>query len=179
MASISADSFWIRMNTGWFESDSLSSTMSASLNEMHQKHYTPVIPMRCAMALQTTVKRLLVVEDDPDQSRAVCDRLELYGYAVSCAQDGQIAMDMLQADSFDGVLLDLNLPQVPGIQLLANTRQSLSHLPVLVMSASSSRLRAAKESNLACGYIAKPFGSAQFKQAVQRCFGPAYQATAS
>jgi DNA-binding response OmpR family regulator len=132
------------------------------------------------MALQPTVKRLLVVEDDPDQSRAVRDRLEMYGYAVSCAKDGQMAMWMLQAeDTFDGVLLDLNLPHVPGIQLLTNTRQSLPHLPVLVMSASSTRLQAARESNIACGYIAKPFGSAQFKQAVQECFGPAYQATAS
>jgi DNA-binding NtrC family response regulator len=132
------------------------------------------------MALQSTVKRLLIVEDDPDQSRAVRDRLELYGYVVSCAKDGQIAMEMLQTeDAFDGVLLDLNLPHVAGIQLLANTRQTLPHVPVLVMSASSTRLRAAKECNLACGYIAKPFGRAQFKQAVQRCFGPADQATTS
>jgi DNA-binding NtrC family response regulator len=132
------------------------------------------------MALPSTAKRLLVVEDDPDQSRAVRDRLELYGYAVSCAKDGRIAMEMLEAkQTFDGVLLDLNLPHVAGIQLLANTRQSLPHVPVLVMSASSTRLRAAKECNLACAYIAKPFGSAQFKEAVQRCFGPADEATAS
>ena len=79
------------------------------------------------MALQATVKRLLVVEDDPDQSHAVRERLELYGYAVSCAQDGRIAMDLLQAEAaFDGVLLDLNLPQVPGLQLLAATRQPSS-----------------------------------------------------
>ena len=96
------------------------------------------------MALQATVKRLLVVEDDPDQSRAVRERLELYGYALSCAQDGRIAMDLLQAEAaFDGVLLDLNLPQVPGLQLLAATRQALPHVPVLVMSASSSRRQAA------------------------------------
>jgi DNA-binding response OmpR family regulator len=132
------------------------------------------------MALQLTVKRLLVVEDDPDQSRAVRDRLELYGYAVSCAKDGRVAMEMLQTeDTFDGILLDLNLPHVPGIQLLAKTRQSLPHVPVLVMSASSTRLRAAKETNLACGYVAKPFETAEFKQAVQGCFGLAYPATAS
>ena len=65
-----------------------------------------------------------------------------------------------------------------AFKLLAATRQALPHLPVLVMSASSSRLQAAKESNLACGYIAKPFGTAQFKQAVQGCFGPAYQPAA-
>ena len=132
------------------------------------------------MAFQATVKRLLVVEDDPDQSRAVRDRLELYGYTVSCAEDGQLAMEMLQAEaSFDGVLMDLNLPHVPGIQILAATRQALPHLPVLVMSASSSRLRAAKETKLACGYIAKPFEAAQFKQAVHECFGPPYQSVVS
>jgi two-component system response regulator FlrC len=132
------------------------------------------------MALQARVKRLLVVEDDPDQSRAIRDRLELYGYAVCCARDGQIAMEMLQAESaFDGVLLDLNLPRVHGLQLLGTTRQALPHLPVLVMSASLSRLQAAKQSNLACGYIAKPFGTAHFKQAVRGCFGPAYQPAVS
>ena len=130
------------------------------------------------MALQPPGKRLLVVEDDPDLSRAVRDRLELYGYAVSCAEDGRAAMKMLHEEAaFDGVLLDLNLPHVSGIQVLANTKQRLPHTPVLVMSASSSRLRAAKETNLACGYIAKPFATAQFKDAVQECFGPAYQPT--
>ena len=128
------------------------------------------------MAVDATVKRLLVVEDDPDHSRAVRDRLELYGYAVACAEDGQRAMDMLQAEnSFDGVLVDLNLPQVPGLQLLAATRHVLRHVPVVVMSASSCGLRAAKDLNLACGYIAKPFGTDQFKQTVQGCFGPAYR----
>jgi DNA-binding NtrC family response regulator len=131
------------------------------------------------MALQATVKRLLVVEDDPDQSGAIHDRLELYGYAVSCAENGEIAMNMLQAeDSFDGVLMDLNLPRLHGVAVLAATRQTLPHVPVIVMSASSSRLRAAKEANLACRYIAKPFGVAQFKQAVHECFGPAYQSAA-
>lgn len=130
------------------------------------------------MALPPTMKRLLLVEDDPDQARAVRDRLELYGYVVSCAKDGQLATEMLQAeDLFDGVVMDLNLPHVSGIQLLVNTRKYLPDLPVLVMSASSTRLRAAKESNLACGYIAKPFGTAQFKQAVQECFGPGCEPT--
>jgi len=125
------------------------------------------------MASQAPVKRLLVVEDDPDQSSAVRDRLELYGYAVTCAQDGRTAMEILQTDSFDGVLLDMNLPQIPGVEVLAATRHVLPHVPVVVMSASSSRLRAAKELQLACGYIEKPFGTDQFKQAVHGCFGPA------
>ena len=126
------------------------------------------------MAPQAPSKRLLVVEDDPDQASAVRDRLELYGYAVTCAPDGRTAMEILQTESFDGVLLDMNLPHVPGIEVLAATRHALPHMPVVVMSASSTRLRAVKELKLACGYIAKPFGTDQFKKAVHGCFGPAY-----
>ena len=131
------------------------------------------------MVRETPLKRLLLVEDDPDHSRGVHDRLELYGYAVSCAESGGTAINMLQADSFDGVLLDLNLPDISGIQVLAAAHQAVADVPVLIMSASQSALRAAKESNAACGYIAKPFGIAAFKQALQACFGPACQPATS
>ena len=132
------------------------------------------------MALQATFKRLLVVEDDPDQSRALRDRLQLYGYTVACANDGDAAMEMLQAHSFDGVLLDLNLPTVPGTQVLVEARHVCPALPVLVMSASQTRIRAAKESQAgACRYILKPFGIAELKQALHSCFGPAEEMLAS
>jgi DNA-binding response OmpR family regulator len=132
------------------------------------------------MALEATLKRLLVVEDDPDQSRALRDRLQLYGYAVSCAEDGKAAMEMLQADSFHGVLLDLNLPNVSGAQVLAQARHMFPALPVLILSASRSRIRAVKESNAgACSYILKPFGIAELNQALRSCFGPTQQAVAS
>ena len=132
------------------------------------------------MAHDATLKRLLVIEDDPDQSRALRDRLQLYGYAVSCAEDGKAAMEMLQADSFHGVLLDLNLPNVSGVHVLAQARHMFPALPVLILSASRSRIRAVKESNAgACGYIVKPFGIAELNQALQSCFGPAQQAVAS
>ena len=132
------------------------------------------------MVLLEPTKRLLVVEDDPDQSRALRDRLELYGYAVSCAEDGRAAMEMLQADSFDGVLLDLNLPNISGKQVLTEARQTFPDLPVLIMSASQKRIHAIKEMNDgACWYLSKPFGIAEFKQALRSCFGPAQQLAAS
>jgi DNA-binding response OmpR family regulator len=121
------------------------------------------------------LKRLLLVEDDPDQSQAVRDRLELYGYAVACAEDGQTALRMLRVGSFDGILLDLNLPDIPGMHVLTAAHEAMPDVPVLIMSASQSRLRAAKDSGVAAGYIAKPFGIVQFKLALQACFGPACQ----
>jgi len=131
------------------------------------------------MADPAPLKRLLVVEDDPDQCRALHDRLELYGYGVSCAEDGQAALKMLQAQAFDGVLLDLNLPHVSGREILAHARHAFPHIPVIVMSVSQSGLRAAKASQAgACGYLAKPYGITELKQAVQTCFGPAHQPVA-
>ncbi|HJR75800.1 MAG TPA: response regulator [Nitrospiraceae bacterium] len=132
------------------------------------------------MALQPTLRRLLVIEDDPDQCQALRDRLELYGYAVSCAEDGSAAMEMLQKNSFHGVLLDLNLPKISGDQVLVRARQTYPDLPVLIMSASQTRIRAAKASNAgACGYISKPFGIKELKQALHSCFGPVEQPLAS
>jgi DNA-binding NtrC family response regulator len=131
------------------------------------------------MACQVPLKRLLVVEDDPDQCRALQHRLELYGYAVSCAEDGEAAMAMLQVHPFDGVLLDLNLPHVSGLEVLAHTRDTFPALPVILMSVSQSGLRAAQASHAAaCEYLAKPYGITEFKQAVQSCFGPAHQPVA-
>lgn len=124
------------------------------------------------MAYHVPLKRLLVVEDDPDQCRVLQHRLELYGYAVSCAEDGPAALAMLQDQPFDGVLLDLNLPHISGLEVLTHTRHTFPALPVILMSVSQSGLRAAQALHAgACEYLAKPYGITELKQAVQSCFG--------
>jgi DNA-binding response OmpR family regulator len=124
------------------------------------------------MARSTAPQQLLIVEDDADQSRVIQDRLKLYGYAVACAVDGRTAIEMLDSGSFDGVLLDLNVPEVHGSEVLRETRQRFPEMPVLIMSASQSGIREAKASQpRACGYLVKPFNAADFKSALQCCFG--------
>ena len=126
------------------------------------------------MTTPTERKRLLLVEDDADQRNAIQDRLKLYGYAVACAGDGCTAMDLLHSGLFQGVLLDLNLPKLHGNEVLRQTRQSFPDMPVLIMSASQSRIRAAKACQAgACGYLVKPFSAGDFKSALNSCFGPA------
>ena len=117
---------------------------------------------------------LLVVEDDADQRQVLSDRLQLYGYTVACVADGRTAMDRLESGSFDGLMLDLNLPMLDGNEVLVQARQKFPTLPVLVMSASQSRIRAAKASQAkACGYLLKPFNAVDFKSALHGCFGAA------
>ena len=107
----------------------------------------------------------------------LCDRLKLYGYAVACTNDGPAALEMLEADSYNGLLLDLNLPTMPGRDVLDQARQACPDLPVLIMSASQSGIRTLKESQpAACAYLLKPYNSSQLKQALVRSFGPRPQA---
>jgi DNA-binding response OmpR family regulator len=121
--------------------------------------------------------RLLVVEDDPDQSRMLCDRLKLYGYAVASAIDGRAALDMLATDTYHGLLLDLNLPTMPGHRVLEQARRARPDLPVLIMSSSQSGIRTLKESEpTACTYLVKPYNSSELKQALVKSFGPRPQA---
>ena len=124
------------------------------------------------MAASIPHRHLLVVEDDSDQRKVLQDRLELYGYTVACVGDGRTAMDKLESGSFDGLLLDLNLPILHGNEVLIQASQRFPDLPVLIMSASRSRIRAAKAVR-ACGYLLKPFNAAEFKSALHCCFGPA------
>ncbi len=103
----------------------------------------------------------------------LCDRLKLYGYAVACADDGPEALEMLQRESYHGLLLDLNLPTMPGHDVLEQARQACPDLPVLVMSASQNGIRTLKDAEpRACAYLLKPYNSSELKQALAKSFGP-------
>ena len=103
----------------------------------------------------------------------LCDRLKLYGYAVACANDGHAALQMLHTDSYHGLLLDLNLPTLPGHRVLEHARQARPDLPVLVMSASQSGIQAVKATQpKSCTYLVKPYNSSELKDALVKSFGP-------
>jgi CheY-like chemotaxis protein len=103
----------------------------------------------------------------------LCDRLKLYGYAVGCTNDGPAALELLESDSYQGLLLDLNLPTMPGHHVLEQARQTCPDLPVLIMSASQSGIRALKEAgSTASAYLVKPYNSSELKQALVKSFGP-------
>ncbi|MFN3076041.1 MAG: response regulator [Alphaproteobacteria bacterium] len=101
--------------------------------------------------------RILVIEDDPQLRRFLRASLELRGYQVLEAVDGRNGADHLTAESPDLILLDLNLPDVDGLQFLSEIR-SWSRTPVIVMSVRSAT--ADKIQSLdggASDYVTKPF----------------------
>ena len=66
-----------------------------------------------------------------------CDRTQLrnLAYSVDCCYDGQQALDLLDVETFDLVVLDLNLPHVDGMTVLRQLRTTDCETKVLVLSA--------------------------------------------
>jgi two-component system OmpR family response regulator len=102
--------------------------------------------------------RILVVEDELVLSRQLGDALTEAGYAVDRASDGERADFLMRTEQYDAVVLDLGLPNVDGLTLLANWRQSGLAAPVLILTARGSWHEKVKGiDGGADDYMAKPF----------------------
>ena len=119
--------------------------------------------------------RLLIVDDEPHICEALQDRLRAEGYDVIIAHDGQTAFALFaletQRSPITGVILDMELPVVHGIEVLRRLRSQWSNVPILVISASHDRnmLDQAMRSG-ANAYLAKPFDRKELMQVCDRLF---------
>ena len=104
--------------------------------------------------------RLLLAEDELALSKALTAILERNNYSVDAAYDGQEALEYLEADNYDGVILDIMMPKVDGIEVLKRIREKGSTIPVLLLTAKSEIDD--KVAGLDAGandYLTKPFNS--------------------
>lgn len=81
--------------------------------------------------------RLLLAEDEQALSKALTAILERNNYSVDTAYDGQEALDYLEADNYDGIILDIMMPKVDGITVLKEIRKKGNLIPVLLLTAKS------------------------------------------
>jgi signal transduction histidine kinase len=87
--------------------------------------------------MATNTGAILVVDDDLMNRKLLARSLEKEGHIVETAEGGGQALDMLRAQAFDVVLLDLLMPGMDGSQVLAAIKgdRALRHLPVIMVSA--------------------------------------------
>ncbi|GKV56331.1 putative transcriptional regulatory protein YcbL [Sporosarcina sp. NCCP-2222] len=100
---------------------------------------------------------ILLVEDDKSISEMLVNYLEIEGFQVVCAYDGEEAQQKFRAGSFDLILLDLMLPKLNGMDFLKQIREE-SSIPILILSAKDGEID--KALGLGFGaddYITKPF----------------------
>lgn len=102
--------------------------------------------------------RVLVVEDIADVGEAIVASLKRMGHAVDWERDGQIADDLLLAQAYDLLILDVMLPALDGFSILRRLRQRKVAMPVMVLTARSQVEDRVSALDLgADDYLAKPF----------------------
>jgi DNA-binding response OmpR family regulator len=104
------------------------------------------------------IGRVLVVDDEPEVGAALRDLLLEIGYLVKNAARGAEALRLVDVFQPDVVLLDLQMPGMPGTEVLAQLRQRHPRLPIIIVTANADA--AVALSTLAQGafdYVVKPF----------------------
>ena len=81
---------------------------------------------------------ILVVEDHMNIRKLMTARLEQEGYIVFRAENGKIALDMLDTHHIDLIISDIMMPYVNGYELTKNLREADFHIPILMVTAKES-----------------------------------------
>jgi len=122
--------------------------------------------------------KLLLAEDDAELADYLARNLKSSGYVAEWVDNGVDAEFLAMEEDFDGIILDLGLPQKPGLEVLANWREQNLETPVLILTARDSwqervdGLRAGADD-----YLGKPFEfeelQARLEAILRRRFGRA------
>ena len=78
---------------------------------------------------------ILLVEDHDDLAASVGDYLEAAGFAMDYAADGAIALNLLEENPYDAIILDLMLPKIDGIRVCQRLRERGDGTPILMLTA--------------------------------------------
>ena len=119
--------------------------------------------------------KILIVDDDTDLSFIISETLSKYGYIVTCAYNAEMAYDLLENNTYNIVILDINLPDSSGFEICKEIRK-MSKVPIIFASARSSVTD--KVDGLDMGgdfYLSKPYTLkelvATVNALVRRCYG--------
>lgn len=102
--------------------------------------------------------RILVIEDEEILLNDLCKGLKIKGYAVDQAEDGKKGYQMVIDEEYDLIILDLNLPEMDGLELLSKLRKEKNQIKVLILSANHQLETKLSGFELgASDYLTKPF----------------------
>ncbi len=112
--------------------------------------------------------RVLLVEDEYKVAQFIKKGLQQDHLAVDLASDGEEALYLTEAGEYDLIILDLMLPKVSGLSVLATVRKKNPKVPILILTAKTSiedRVRGLEIGS--DDYLIKPFAFAELK--ARRC----------
>ena len=135
----------------------------------------PLRPMITAPVGRTSADspRILVVEDDPDIRQFLQDCLQAKGYRVRTAVDGLHALEAVHADTFEGMILDIGIPSLDGMEVLQKIRRWDQQIPIVMVTASDSKESAVRAISMgAQAYMLKPFDIDELQRVADYWFRP-------
>lgn len=119
--------------------------------------------------------RLLLVEDDPNLGFITQEALELQGYAVTLARDGEKAYDLFLKEAYELCLIDVMLPVKDGFALAGEIRQINRHIPIIFLTAKALKEDKIEGFRLGCDdYITKPFSTEELGLRIQAVLRRSY-----
>lgn len=102
--------------------------------------------------------KLLLIEDDQDLADAIISGLKQKGFAIDWIDEGKPLEFFLSNNNYDVILLDLGLPNIPGLQVLQTIRKAQINIPVIILTAKDTSADCIHGLNLgADDYMSKPF----------------------
>lgn len=102
--------------------------------------------------------RVLVVEDEKDLNSIICSKLVKEGYNVDACYDGQAALDYMEAENYDGAIMDIMIPNKDGITVLREMRNAGIQVPVFFLTAKTETQDIVRGLDAgASDYMTKPF----------------------
>jgi len=105
-----------------------------------------------------TNPNILATDDDPVMRTCLKELLKTYGYDCTLAEGGKHALNLLQKQTFDILLLDLMMPEMTGHQVMAKVKENYPNLDVIIVSGEATFDNAAKALRLgAKDFISKPY----------------------
>jgi two-component system response regulator AtoC len=115
--------------------------------------------------------RVLVADDEADILEVLQDRLEAIGFTVVTAQTGLEALRKITSDRFDGIFLDVKMPEMSGVEVLEEVRKRDIKIPIIIITSSTSREVAVESiAKGADAYILKPFEWEELKEKIENAF---------
>ncbi len=145
---------------------------------------TAQIPAKSGVVAKVVLKRILVADDNRINQRVIVAMLKGYAAIIDVVDNGAQAVAAIAANSYDGVLMDCQMPEMDGYEATRAIRArevelKLARLPIIALTADA--MEGAREKCLAVGmddYLSKPIRENDLSGMLTRMFGSGLQAQA-
>ena len=116
-------------------------------------------------------RRVLAIDDSSSVRKLVEYSLGSRGFQVSTASDGVEALELLSRQSFDAIILDINMPRLDGFKFLKmiKRKSAFSHIPVVMLTTEGQEEDEERALQMgAFSYLVKPFRPSELVRLIER-----------